>query len=203
MDDILLIGGGGHARSCIDVIENENIYKIAGFIEHNKSTCNKIFNYPIIGVDKDLEKLRSEFTYALVVIGQIKNYRRRERLFSLLKSKKYKIPIIKSPTAYVSKHSKILEGTIIMHDAVVNAGVRIGANCIINTKALIEHDSTIGSHSHVSTGAIINGEVNVGEGTFIGSGTVIKQLINIGNGCVIDAGCYVKENVKDNKALRS
>ena len=32
MDKILLIGAGGHARSCIDVLEEENQFEIAGLI---------------------------------------------------------------------------------------------------------------------------------------------------------------------------
>ena len=32
MSEIILLGAGGHARSCIDVIKEEKIYKIAGLI---------------------------------------------------------------------------------------------------------------------------------------------------------------------------
>ena len=34
-DEILLVGSGGHAKSCVDVIEVKGDYKIAGFIEKN------------------------------------------------------------------------------------------------------------------------------------------------------------------------
>ena len=32
MDKILLIGAGGHARSCIDVLEEEKLFSISGEI---------------------------------------------------------------------------------------------------------------------------------------------------------------------------
>ena len=34
-DEIILVGSGGHAKSCVDVIEVKGDYKIAGFIEKN------------------------------------------------------------------------------------------------------------------------------------------------------------------------
>ena len=37
--------------------------------------------------------------------------------------------------------------------------LKIGINCIINTKALVEHDAIIGDHCHIATSAIINGGV--------------------------------------------
>jgi FlaA1/EpsC-like NDP-sugar epimerase len=36
MKKIILIGGGGHSKSCIDVIENENKYKIVGIVDKKK-----------------------------------------------------------------------------------------------------------------------------------------------------------------------
>ena len=86
MDKIILIGAGGHAKSCIDVLECDNQYQIAGLVDSNESTDKKIVGYPVIGVDDDLERLRQKFTYALVTVGQIRSSETRERIFNLLKS---------------------------------------------------------------------------------------------------------------------
>ena len=40
MDKILLIGAGGHARSCIDVIETVGQFRIAGLIEKDEEINN-------------------------------------------------------------------------------------------------------------------------------------------------------------------
>ena len=32
-EKLVLIGGGGHCRACIDVIERENKYQIAGIVD--------------------------------------------------------------------------------------------------------------------------------------------------------------------------
>ena len=203
MDKIILIGAGGHARACIDVIEKEGQFRIAGLVEKDESTTAKNIGYPVIGVDDDLETLRKKYTYALVTVGQIKSPETRIKIYKMLKALKYQLPIVISPSAYISKHAEIGEGTIIMHGAIVNAVARIGANCIINNTALVEHDVKIGDHCHIATGAIVNGEVEVGEGTFIGSGVVTKQTISIGKRCIIGAGCVIKKDVPDNQVVKN
>jgi len=199
MDEILLIGAGGHARACIDVIEQQGKYKIAGLIQKENTTDKYNLGYPIIGVDEDLTELSKDYNYALVSVGQIKSSEPRKKLYNLLKEMDFKLPIIQSPLSYVSKHAEIGEGTIIMHGAVVNTSARVGRNCIINSKSLIEHDVIVGDHCHVSTGAIINGEVKVGDGTFIGSGAFTKHSISIGNNCVIGTGSVLKTDILDNQ----
>jgi len=191
--EIILIGGGGHCKSVIDVIELESKFKIVGIVEKGKSLIGQtVLNYEIIGSDEDLEKLREKYEYAFVTVGQIKNPIVRIKIFKKLKELNFKLPVIISPLAYVSKYSKIEEGTIIMHHALVNANTKIGQNCIVNSKALIEHDVVIEDFCHISTAAVINGGVIVKRGSFIGSNSVTKEYIEIKENSFIKAGSLVK-----------
>ena len=61
----------------------------------------------------------------MIGIGQIKTAKIRVRIFELLNKLGYVLPTIVSPRAHVSKHAKIGDGTIVMHDAVVNANARL------------------------------------------------------------------------------
>ena len=203
MDKILLIGAGGHAHSCIDVLEEENQFEIAGLIEKGESISNESLGYPVIGTDDDLKVLRQQYKNALVTVGQIKSPAIRVKLYQLLKELDFTLPVIVSPHAYVSKHAQIGEGSIIMHGVIINANAIIGNNCIINNKSLIEHDAVIGDHCHIATGAIINGEVSVENETFIGSGAVTKQAIAIGKNCVIGAGVVLKNDIESNKVVKN
>ena len=126
-------------------------------------------------------KISKKIKHALISLGQIKSSKIRINLYKKAINAGFKMPIIKSPHAYVSPRAKIGKGTIIMHGAVVNANAIIGKNCIINTNCIIEHDAFVGDHCHVSTGAILNGKVVLGRGSFVGSGCVIKEEIKIGN----------------------
>jgi len=189
---ILLIGGGGHCKSCIDVIEQEGIYSIAGIIDLPEKRGDKILNYEIIATDDDIPELARKYDHFFITIGHLGTPKRRIEIFKVLKKLHMSLPVIISPNAYVSKHTEILEGTIIMHQAVINAGASIGRNCIINNKGLIEHDAEIGDHCHISTGAIVNGGVKVGCNTFFGSGAVTKQYISIPDNSFIKANTIIK-----------
>lgn len=202
MDNIILIGSGGNTRSCIDVIETSGEYKIVGIVEKNGVDFENNLGYPVIGVDDDLENIRSKYGIALICIGQIKSAEIRVKLYQKLKKLNFKLPTIISPRSHVSPSSKIGKGTIVMHDVLINANVNIGNNCIINNKSLIEHDSFVGNHSHISTGAIINGGVNIGSETFIGSGVITKEYIFVGDNCVIGAGKVIKNDIESNKFIK-
>jgi sugar O-acyltransferase (sialic acid O-acetyltransferase NeuD family) len=190
MQDILLIGGGGHCKSVIDIIELENKYNIVGIIDKKELIGTKVLNYKVVGCDDDLPELFSKYKYAIVTVGQIKSNNLRVKLFNTLKNIGYTLPTIISPLAYVSKHSKIKDGTVIMHQALINANATIGQNCIINTKALIEHDAIIENNCHISTGAIINGGTIVKANIFVGSNATSKEYIEIND--LVKAGSLIK-----------
>ena len=201
MYEIILIGAGGHACSCIDVVELTGQFKIAGLVDKQKTNTKVNFGYSIIGTDDDLQSLRREYSYALVTLGQIKTPGTRSKLFQKLQDLNYILPVVISPRAYVSKNARIGEGTIVMHDTILNSNSSVGKNCIINNKVLIEHDSMIGSHCHISTGAIVNGGVTVGSGCFIGSGAVTMQSVKIGNNSIIGAGAVIRKDVDANQTV--
>ena len=84
MDEIILIGGGGHCKSVIDVIEQEGRYKIAGIIDKPELLGSNLLGYSIFGNDSDLPRLKNKYKYAMVTIGQIKFSSLRKKLFNLL-----------------------------------------------------------------------------------------------------------------------
>jgi sugar O-acyltransferase (sialic acid O-acetyltransferase NeuD family) len=199
MEEILLVGGGGHCRSCIDVIEMENKYHIAGIIEVAEEVNQSVLGYPIIGTDDDLQKLVKKYQIFFITIGQIESANVRIEKFAYLKKLGASFPVIISPLAHVSKHSAIGEGTIIMHNVVVNAGAQIGRNCIINTGSIIEHDVVIGDHCHISTGAVVNGGTKIGTKTFLGSNSATKQNIEIGEGAFVKSGVTLSVDIGPNE----
>lgn len=189
-EKIVLLGGGGHCHSVIDVIEQEDKYQIIGIIDKKELIGNDILGYKIIACDDDLEKIFKTCKNAIITVGQIESNHIRVKLFNKLKEIGFNLPVIISPFAYVSKHSFIEEGTIIMHHCLINANAKIGKNCIINTKALIEHDVIVEDNCHISTASVINGAVIVKANTFVGSNATSKQNVEIDG--FVKAGSLVK-----------
>jgi sugar O-acyltransferase (sialic acid O-acetyltransferase NeuD family) len=196
MKNLLLIGGGGHCRSCIDVIELSQRYSIAGIVARESEPGSTVLSYPILGDDDDLPHLLKEYPAALITVGQIKSAESRIRLFERLKNLGAELPSVVSSHAHVSRHALLAEGTVVMHGAIINASACVGENCIINSQALIEHDSVVEAHCHISTGAKLNGNVYVERGCFIGSGSIVREGVRIGFRSLIPAGSVVLSDVE-------
>ena len=194
-EKIILIGGGGHCKACIDVIEQEGKYSVAGIVNKHKKKGIPLLGYLHMGTDDDLFELCKRFSWFLITVGQIKSSKLRFDLFKKIEKFGGNLPIVVSPLAYISPHAKLGQGTVVMHRSVVNAGAWVGDNCIINTGVIIEHDAILGSHIHVSTGAILNGGVTVGDHTFIGSRVVIREGVTLGENVIIAAGTSVFKDI--------
>lgn len=193
MKNVILIGGGGHCKSVIDVAESAG-YNIIGVLNLPKDVGKPVLHYDVIGTDKDIPLYvdKAEF---LITVGFIKDPTIRIKLYNQVKEAGGKFATIVASTAHVSRFATIGEGTIVMHQAVVNAGAKIGTNCIINTCSNIEHDVIIGNQCHISTGAIINGDCKIGECVFIGSQSVLANGIEVGDEIIIGAGSIVLKSI--------
>jgi sugar O-acyltransferase (sialic acid O-acetyltransferase NeuD family) len=188
MKPIILIGGGGHCISCIDVIEMTKEYSILGIIDSSKKKGTKILDYEVIGDDNDIEILSKTCVNFLITIGQIKSHLIRQEIYLKLKKLNLKLPIIISPLSYVSRYADINEGTIVMHNAIINAGAKLGKCNIINSKSLIEHEVLVGDFCHISTSSIVNGQTVIEDNCFIGSNSVLVNNIKIKKNTIIPAG---------------
>ena len=192
---IILVGGGGHCKSVIDVIENNGDYEILLIVDSTKNIGQKVLGYPIIGNDSDIYKLMNHCENFLITFGTIGVDTKRSVLFQKLKKTGAKFPTIISKNSYVSRYSSIGDGTVIMNGVIINSNVEIGSNVIINSKALIEHDVKIGNHTQISTGSIINGSAIIGTNCFVGSGSIVNQCLNIYNKATIGAGAVVLNDI--------
>lgn len=198
---ILLVGSGGHARSCIDVLEQQARYSIVGLVGLPGEVAREVLGFSVLGTDEMLQSFKDKCDNALVAVGQIEIPEMRIRLFTRLLELGFALPTVISPRAQVSRHARIEAGTIVMHGAIINAGARVGRNCIINSQSLIEHDAVIGDHCHVSTGAIVNGGVTVGARTFVGSGAVLREGITLGTGCIVGMCVPVLRSQRDHSKV--
>ena len=191
--NIILVGGGGHCKSVIDVAETAE-WTIVGILDIAENVGKKVLKYSIIGTDEQIPEFVNK-AYFLVTVGQIKDAGLRIKLHNKILSSGGELATVISSYACMSKYSEIGKGTVIMHKAAVNAGAKIGAGCIINTFANIEHDAVVGDYCHISTGAMINGDCSIGRETFVGSGAVVSNGVSIAERCIVAAGAVVRKNI--------
>lgn len=195
---IILIGGGGHAQSCIEIINQHKEFKLIGFFDKNKN-IKKIFSFNNLYLkNKDINFFKNKINFLILGIGFIKNSKQREKIYQELVDNNFKFENLISKNSTLSKFAKIGKANQIFNNVIVNAGSVIEDNVILNNNCLIDHNCKVGQNTHISTGAILNGDVVIGNNTFIGSGSIINQGIKVGKNCIIGSGSIIKKNIPDN-----
>ena len=187
---VIIIGASGHGKVVADIVI-ENGDEVLGFLDDNPNLPKKFAGFPILGVINEYKKY-SDAKF-IVAIG---NAAIREKIANKLENVAWYMAI--HPTAVISKLDTVIgEGTVVMANAVVNPGARIGRHCIINTGAIVEHDNRLEDYVHVSVGAKLAGTVSVGKSTWIGIGASVRNNLEICANCMIGAGAIVVKDIKE------
>ena len=193
MKSLILLGGGGHCKSVIEVAESAG-YHIVGILDRKENVGREILSTRIIGTDEDIPSFINSAEF-LVTVGSIKSPAVRIELYEKIKAGGGRLATIIASTAYVSKYAEIGEGAVVMHKAFVNAGAKVGRNCIINTMASIDHCSQVGDFTHLSANALVAGDVTIGKRCFCGIGSIVSNGITITDDVVLGAGSLVIKDI--------
>ena len=193
--NLILVGGGGHCKSVIEVAESVG-YEIKGILDMPDEVGKEVLpGHKVIGTDDEIPQYVEECDF-IITVGFIKNPALRIKLYNKVKAAGGRLATIIASTAHVSKYAELGEGTVIMHHAFVNAGAKIGDNCIINTFVNIEHDAEVGNQCHISTGTMVNGECKIGENCFIVSQSVRANCKDIASDIIVGAGSVVRKSIR-------
>lgn len=198
MDDIILLGIGGHAHSVVDSIEQSGQYNIIGFLDTEDAQGKYFRKYRVLDTDDAMGRLYEEgLRYAFITIGFMGHGDLRNRLYRRLKKIGYTLPNIVDDSAVIARDAILEDGIFVGKRAVINANARIQKMCIINTGAIIEHDCKVEEFTHVAVGGILCGNVFVGRDSFVGANATVIQEKKIGGHCIIGAGTVVRKSMED------
>jgi UDP-perosamine 4-acetyltransferase len=192
----IVIGAGGHAKSVCDALLSKNL-EVLGCTDNTLVKGTEVLQgIKTIGADKVLSDYTPDQVYLANGVGSIKDIVVRKTLMMSLQDRGYKFPPIIHRTAYVAEGTELGSGCVVLAGGVIQPGVRLGENVIVNTRASIDHDCFIRSHSHIAPGAILCGSVSIGEEVHIGAGAIILQGVKIVSGAIIPAGLTIRKSVK-------
>lgn len=193
MDNIIVIGSGGHAKVVVSIIRKTGKYNILGYTDIEDQ--GEVLGCPFIGNDNVLEQLIKDHPGASIVIGlgmlNSESAIKRKKIFDYVCSLGYNLPTIVSPDAIVNTQVSIGSGTVVMDGVVINSGTEIGKGVILNTRCSVDHDCTIGDFVHIAPGATLSGGVEMGENCFVGTGAVISEYKRIESNSTLGAGTVV------------
>ena len=138
---ILVYGGGGHAKSVIDMIRAVGGYLIAGIVDDNLIAGTQVLGVPVLGTSEILDILHEQgISLAVNTVGGIGKPDTRVKVFEKLDQAGYEFPSMIHPRAFVEPTARVAEGTQILPMAYVGSDSQIGFGCIINYGAIISHD---------------------------------------------------------------
>lgn len=203
MQNIIMIGGGGHARVLIDLIKASGKAEIVGILDGRFEIGSVVSGVPVLGNDDLLPQLYAKgIKNACIAVGSIRDNSKRKMLYEKVKGVGFSMPVLIHPQAIISQDLQISEGVQIMAGAITQPGSLIGENTIINTGAIVEHDCNIGRHVHLCPGAVISGGVFVGDSAFIGASATVKQGVKIGKEAIVATGAVVVNDVPDGTVVK-
>ncbi len=196
--NIVIIGASGHAKVIIDIIEKNNDYTIVGLIDSYKPTDYKLYDYKVLGKEKDIKKLKKIYNFNTGIIAIGDNWTRKQMHEKIIKSNPdFNFGKALHHKAVIGKNVSIGQGTVIMAGVIVNSDAKINDFCILNTKASLGHDAKMLNYSSLAPNSTIGGGVTIGICTAIClSSTVIQDLI-IGHYCVVGTGSIVLKSIPD------
>jgi sugar O-acyltransferase (sialic acid O-acetyltransferase NeuD family) len=186
---VVIIGASGHGKVIADIVMKSGD-TVRGFLDDNENICS------VAGISV-LGKIADFFNYKdcefVIAIGYAAI---REAIAEKLGAVKWYTAV--HPAAVISGLDvEISEGTVIMANAVINPGTRIGKHCIINTAAVVEHDNNISDYVHISVGVRLGGTVSIGKASLVGIGSCVINNVSICGGCTIGAGAAVVNDIKE------
>lgn len=197
MEEIVVIGGGGHARVVITILRKLRRYTVKGFTDPQKN--GSLLGVPFLGSDDELAKLAGESSplNAVLAVGQIGLGRTRAEIWQRVALPGLAFPSIVSPAAIVNEEVQIGDAVVVMDGAVINTGAKLGTGVIANTHCTVEHDVQLGDWVHVAPGATISGGVSVGAFSMIGVGATIIEGRTVAGDIIIGAGATVVHDLAE------
>jgi sugar O-acyltransferase (sialic acid O-acetyltransferase NeuD family) len=103
----------------------------------------------------------------------------------------------KSSLSLLDDKLKIGSGVQIMKGVIVNNNVKIGKQCILNTRSLIEHDNILGDGVEIGPAASTCGRVEIGSYSWVGAGATILPRVSIGKNAIVGGGALVNTDIED------
>lgn len=191
----IIIGAGGHALSLADAAHGRDL-ELIGCVapEVSPGTARQLAQ---LGADLDASGHSPTEAFLLNGIGSAGPISRRRIVYQALRDAGWRFLSLVHRNASLSPLAGPLgDSHQLLAGCVVNAGVTLDDNVLINSGAVIEHDCRIGSHSHIATGATLCGDCVIGESVHVGAGATVLQGVKIGFGAVIAAGAVVTADVE-------
>lgn len=199
---ILIYGGGGHAKTILDLVGQLQTFTIAGIVDDQIPAGTSVLGIPVLGTRAVLPALFGQgVRLAANGVGGIIDINLRVGIFDLLQEVGFSCPSLVHPRATLEPSARVTAGVQVFANAYIGSEAVLHPDCMVNTHAVVSHDCEVGSYSHIAPGALLAGQVKVGEKTLIGMGVTTSIGVRIGSGVRVGNGAVLFADVPDHAIL--
>jgi sugar O-acyltransferase (sialic acid O-acetyltransferase NeuD family) len=191
MDDLVIVGCGGHGRELLDTVRAINsarpTWNVLGFVDDDPGHPGRLdrLGTTVLG---GLDWLVSHPCNYALGIG---TSAARSRIAARLDAAGSEPATIVHPSAHIGSDVHLGAGVVIYDRSTVTTNVSIGAHTHLNVGCAVQHDSVVGDFVQFSPGVFVNGDCTVGDRVFLGTGAVITRGNAVGDDAVVGAGAVV------------
>ena len=201
MDQVILIGAGGHAKEILGLIRDvqrvhRDFFAIQGVFADSKPQESNfsLHNIDYLGTIGDLIENSTRYLDSKYVIAIGDSDIREEIDFKLQEAGLSPLTLV-HPTALIGEMVEIGEGSIICANAVLTTNIRIGRQSHINIGAIIHHDVIIGDFVTISPSVTVTGNCQIEKLATVYAGATLVPGIRIGSKAKVGAGSVVTKEV--------
>ncbi len=189
MQDVLIIGAGGHGTVVLDILRAGGGHRPIGFLDSKEDLHGR----EVDGLEVLGPPSAADHPFVVAIGDNLARKRISERLVSAGLEPVTAV----HPGATVSPRAAVEPGAVICAGAVVGPNARIGRGAILNTGATVDHHCRVGSYAHVAPGVSAGGYVEIGEGAMAGIGAVLLPYKRIGRWTLVGAGTILTRDVPE------
>jgi sugar O-acyltransferase (sialic acid O-acetyltransferase NeuD family) len=205
----VLIGAGGFAKECLDIIEFHNQFnpeqkiRLFGIVDDFPTQTmlekKEIFKLKFIGtVDQLISKAEVSHNF-IIAIGDTN---KREEIYEqLLQGGHHPLTVI-HPNTTISPSAAIGSGSVVCAGVIIGNSAEIGVCSHLNPGAVIGHDVKVGNFVSINPNSTISGNVNISANTLVGAGSTILQGLSVGKNSIIGAGSCVTRDIGPNRTVK-
>jgi len=152
--NLLILGAGQYGTVAKEIAEEMGCFDKIDFLDDTFGTGETEGDYheQSIGKLSDLDKFTDSYTYAICAI---ENAETRQLWTNRITEECYRIPVLVSPRAFISKSTQLRHGDIIEPMAVVHANAVVGIATYVSAGAVVNHNSFVSDYCHVNCGSVI------------------------------------------------
>ena len=194
---VLVVGAGGHAKVLLSALTRLRV-EVLGLVDSDPAKAsNTVLGVPVLGDDQHIVSRSPDSILLVNGVGSVGPTLARRAVYQRFVAQGYRFATVVDPLSLIAGPVTFGRGAQVLAGAVLQPGVSLGDNCIVNTRASVDHDCIVGAHVHVAPGATLSGDTTVDEASLIGTGAIVIQGLRIGRESTVAAGAVVVSNVPD------